>query len=82
MFNAEIIQSRLCQAPFVPMRIIISSGQTFDVYHPDLVLVGVREIMIGMASKRNPAFYDQVTRVPLMHITALEDLPLPSATNN
>jgi len=56
MFNAEIIQSRLRQSPFVSMRIIISSGLTFDVYHPDLVLVGVREIMIGMASKRNPVF--------------------------
>ena len=82
MFTAESIQSRLRQAPFTPVRIIISSGQTFDILHPDLVLVGVREIMIGMASKRKPAFYDQVTRVPLMHITALEDLPSPSAAKN
>jgi hypothetical protein len=82
MFTAEIIQSRLRQAPFLPLRIIISSGQTFDVYHPDLVLIGQRDMIIGMASKRNPAVYERVTRVPLMHITALEDLPTPSATHN
>ena len=82
MFTPDIIQSRLRQQPFLPLRIIISSGQTFDVFHPDLVMVGEREIMVGMASTRNPTRYDRVTRVPLMHITALEDLPSPSAVNN
>ena len=75
MFNPDDIQQRLRQSPFTPVRIIISSGQTFDIYHPDLVMVGRREITIGMASSRNPAQYEHVTRVPIMHITALEDLP-------
>ena len=75
MFNSDDIQRRLRQSPFVPVRIIISSGQTFDVYHPDLVLVGRRDMIIGMASTENPAQYEQTTRVPIMHVTALEDLP-------
>jgi hypothetical protein len=66
----------------LPVRIIISSGQTFDIYHPDLVLVGRRDMIIGMASKKNPATYEQTNRVPLMHITALEDLPATSASSN
>ena len=76
MFNSDDIQRRLRQSPFVPVRIIISSGQTFDVYHPDLVLVGRRDMIIGMASTENPSQYEQTTRVPIMHVTALEDLPL------
>ena len=82
MFSADDIQLRLHQTPFVPVRIIISSGPTCDVYHPDLVLVGRRDMVIGMASKKNPTQYEQITRVPIMHITALEDLPMSSATNN
>ena len=81
MFSPDDIQSRLRQSPFVPVRIIISSGQTFEVYHPDLVLLGRREIMIGMASRASPTQYEQVTRVPIMHVTALEDLPASSAAN-
>ncbi len=77
MFTPELIQSRLRQQPFVPVRIIISSGQQFDIFHPDLVLVGHRDMIIGMASSRNPTLYDRTTRVPLMHVTAMEDLPAP-----
>jgi hypothetical protein len=82
MFNPDDIQARLRQSPFVPVRIIISSGQTFDIYHPDLVLVGHRDMIIGMASKKNPARYESTTRVPIMHITALEDLPTTSTSSN
>jgi hypothetical protein len=81
MFGPDDIQSRLRQQPFVPVRIIISSGQQFDVFHPDLVLVGRRDMIIGMASSENPAQYDRTTRIPLMHVTALEDLPAQSSVN-
>ncbi len=81
MFRPEGIQSRLRQSPFHPVRIIISSGQTFDIFHPDLVLVGQRDMIIGMASSRNPALYDRTTRIPIVHVTALEDLPSPSGVN-
>ena len=47
MFNAESIQSRLRQQPFRPLRIVTSSGEAIDVTHPDLVLVGARDIIIG-----------------------------------
>jgi hypothetical protein len=82
MFSPDDIQRRLRQSPFLPVRIIISSGQTFDIFHPDLVLVGRRDVTIGMASRENPAQYEQATRVPIMHITALEDLSTPSASSN
>jgi hypothetical protein len=82
MFSPDDIQKRLHQSPFIPVRIIISSGQTFDIFHPDLVLIGRRDMIIGMAAAENPTQYEQTTRVPLMHITALEDLPTPSATHH
>jgi hypothetical protein len=82
MFNAEEIQARLRQQPFRPLRIIVSEGMRFDIQHPDLVLVGRRDLTIGMADPRNPSIYDRVVRVALVHIVALEDLPVappPSA---
>jgi hypothetical protein len=82
MFSSDDIQKRLRQSPFVPVRIIISSGQTFDVYHPDLVLVGRRDMIIGMASSENPSQYEQATRVPIMHVTALADLPTAVSAGN
>lgn len=76
MFTASDIQSRIRQQPFVPLRIVTSAGQAFEVFHPDLVLVGRRDVIIGTASTENSSIYEQVTRLAIMHITAMEDLPV------
>lgn len=82
MFRPDNILTRLHERPFRPLRIVVSEGQHFDIHHPDLVLVGERDLMIGFPSTENPAVYDRVTRVALMHVVALEDLPAPAAPHN
>jgi hypothetical protein len=69
------IQARVREQPFVPLRIAVSSGQTFDIHHPDLIMVGCRSLIIGTASTESPTQYEQATRVAILHVTALEDLP-------
>jgi hypothetical protein len=78
MFTAKDILARVRQQPFVPLRLVTSSGQSYDVYHPDLILVGHRDLMVGTGSSEEPTFYDQVSHVAIMHITALQDLPTQS----
>jgi hypothetical protein len=79
MFRAEIVQARLREQPFRPLRIIASEGLRYDIHHPDLVLVGERDLVIGSPSRANPTIYNQITRVAMVHIVALEDLPTPAA---
>lgn len=79
MFSPEMIRTRLKQQPFAPLRIVTSSGEAYTVAHPDLVMVGLRDVIIGLASKKNPSIYADVARIALMHITALEDVPVPPA---
>src|SRR5438045_1403489 len=78
MFTTEDIKSRIKMHPFVPLRIVMSSGQTFDIYHPDLILVGRRELTVEAPSSDDPTSYDRQSRVSIMHITALQDLPSPA----
>jgi len=33
---------------------------------------------VGTASSKNPRHYDRTTRIAIMHVTALEDLPVPT----
>ncbi|OAI42221.1 hypothetical protein AYO40_01815 [Planctomycetaceae bacterium SCGC AG-212-D15] len=82
MFRPEEIQARLREKPFRPFRIIASEGQRVDVRHPDLVLVGVRDMMIGFPGPENPTAYDRITRLALVHLVALEDLPMVAAPGN
>lgn len=79
MFSADDIQTRIRVRPFVPVRIVTSSGQAYDVYHPDLVMIGRRDLLVGTASVENPAHYEQASRIALMHVTDLQDLPAPAA---
>jgi hypothetical protein len=76
MFKYTDIQQRLRRQPFVPVRFVTSAGETFDVPHPDLVWVGVRDIHIGTPHKNDPRTYDHVTRLAIMHITSMVDLPV------
>jgi hypothetical protein len=82
MFSPEDIQARLRQRPFHPLRIIASEGLHYDIVHPDLVLVGRRDLMIGYADPASPTIYDGVVRVALVHIVALEELPIATVPPN
>jgi hypothetical protein len=74
-----MIQARLREMPFRPLRILAREGLTYDVHYPDLVRVGERDLMIGSPSRANPAIYNRITRVALECILSLEDLPSPDA---
>lgn len=80
MFKPETILERFRERPFQPVRIIVSEGQRFDVYHPDMVWVGERDIQVGKPSSRNLFIYVDTTRIALIHVVALEDLAMPTST--
>ena len=82
MFTYQEVQSRLREKPFRPFRIVVSEGQEFEIRHPDLVLVGVNDLMIGFASPEHPGAYNRVTRVALLHVVSLEDLPVSKVSGN
>ena len=78
MFTPEHIRERALLKPFLPFRIVTSAGQIFDVVHPDLIWIGHREVHVGTAQPSHPTYYNQVSRLAILHITALQDLPQPA----
>jgi hypothetical protein len=83
MYTADQIQARLREQPFVPFQIVTNSGQTYDVKHPDAVQVGKRSLIIGIASINDPAQFKTASRVAVIHVIDLRDLPdsAPSETD-
>jgi hypothetical protein len=82
IFTPDDVQTRLREQPFTPLRIVTTTGQTYDVHHPDLVLVARRFLIVGTPSSENPSQADGVTRIPLVHVTELRDLPNPIPPSN
>jgi hypothetical protein len=75
IFTPESIKARLREQPFTPLQIVTTSGQTYDVRHPDLVFVTIESLMIGLPSSKDPTLSTGlVTRVALAHVAEIRDL--------
>jgi hypothetical protein len=44
MFSVNEIAKHVHKAPFVPFRLVTSAGESFDVLHPKLIMVGNRHV--------------------------------------
>jgi hypothetical protein len=76
MFAMKDVDARFRQRPFVPVRVVTSSGESYDITHPEMVLIGQRELVIGIGTPDHPRNHDRLARVSLLHISAMEDLPV------
>lgn len=82
MFTSEDVLTRIRKQPFAPIRFVTSAGQHYDVYHPEMVWVGRRDVHVGTESKDNPAVHDQVAVLSLLHITTIEPIPPKGKRSN
>jgi hypothetical protein len=59
--------------PFQPFRLVMSSGQTYDVRHPEMALLKRTDLLVGIDETREgvPASFKICS---LLHITAVEPL--------
>jgi hypothetical protein len=63
--------------PFRPFRILMNSGRTFDVRHPEMVRVGRRELLLFTFVSDTPNIYDRWETISLLLIEAISHLDAP-----
>jgi hypothetical protein len=68
------INRLLTMQPFEPFRLYLSDGRTFDVHHPDFVMVGHRTAHIFEVLDPATRMYSNYAVVSLLHITRAEPL--------
>jgi hypothetical protein len=71
----EELQQAVHRQPFEPFRLVLTTGTTYDVRHPDLLMVGRRSAVVGVVNSPNGTAYDYTVKVDLLHAVAIEDLP-------
>ena len=68
----------LQQRPFQPFRITLSNGVTYDVRHPELVMVGRSYIAIGVLPPSGTGpLIERLVTVSLIHVVQVEPLEAP-----
>ena len=63
--------------PFVPFRIVTSDGTTYEVRHPELVMVGIATAVVGYPDPKQPGGYERFDIVYIRHIVRLEPQAQP-----
>ena len=72
--TVQTFRDLLAQRPFKPFRLVMSSGQTYEVRHPETAMLTRSSILVGIdeADDGIPAEFKICS---LLHVTAIEPLP-------
>jgi hypothetical protein len=77
--TVQTFRDLLRAQPFRPFRIVMSSGERYEVKHPEVVLLTRTDILVGVDETRDgvPARFKICS---LLHVTAIEPLEASSVT--
>jgi hypothetical protein len=78
----EELQEAARRQPFEPFRVILSTGATFDIRHPDLIMVGRRWAILGITNEPGGTACDRTIKVDLLHVVGVEELPISPPPSN
>jgi hypothetical protein len=76
----EEFKQLLTTRPFAPLRIHMTDGRTFDIRHPDQVLVARSTIDIGVEPDPN-GIVDRAEFCSLLHVVRIERLASQASSN-
>ncbi|MDR3637835.1 MAG: hypothetical protein P4L84_28775 [Isosphaeraceae bacterium] len=75
--TVQTFRELLSQRPFKPFRLVMSSGQTYDIRHPEMAWLTRTSILVGIDDSEDgvPAEFKICS---LLHVTAIEPLSTSS----
>jgi hypothetical protein len=77
--TVQTFRELLTARPFRPFRLVMSSGQTYEVRHPEMALLTRTDILVGI-NQADDGIPAQFKICSLLHVTAIEPLaPSPQA---
>jgi hypothetical protein len=59
--------------PFVPLRLYVSDGATYDVRHPDSILVTRRSVILALPGDPNTV-PERALTIDTVHVTRMEEI--------
>jgi hypothetical protein len=76
--NLQAFQEVLARRPFQPFRLVMSSGETYEVRHPEMAFLTKSDILVGLDETKDgvPARFKICS---LLHVTTIE--PVTSKAN-
>jgi hypothetical protein len=77
--RSEELTALIRRRPYLPLRIHLTDGRTYDVRHPDQIIVLRGALDIGVEPDPQSGVVDRVDRVSLLHVVRVEEFDSQSA---
>ncbi len=74
MLRSEDFAKLVAARPFTPIRIHTTDGASYEVRHPEMILVGRRALHLGVPSERHSHVAQDIHRLAILHIARVEEL--------
>ncbi len=76
--TVQTFREMLARSPFQPVKLTLSSGQSFEIRHPEMALLPRTSILIGidLAEDGVPAEFKIVS---LLHVASMKPIPSQAA---
>ena len=69
--RAEDIRNHVRKQPFQPICLFLSDGSKYEVQHPEMMMVGRTEVVIGISAGNGDVF-DRFAYCDPVHVTRIE----------
>lgn len=67
---AEMVKAK----PFDPFRMVLTNGESFDIRHSELIMLGRRSVVVGLAAEAQQDYFDRTTKISLLQVVRLEQI--------
>jgi hypothetical protein len=76
--TVQTFREMLARRPFQPVKLTLSSGQSYEIRHPEMAMLTRSDILIGTGAAEDgiPAEFKIIS---LLHVTAIEPIPSRAA---
>jgi len=72
--RAEEFAQRVRTQPFTPLRVYLTDGQTYDIRHPDQIIISRSRIDIGVEPDPSSGVVNRIDHCSLLHVVRVEEI--------
>jgi hypothetical protein len=76
--TVQTFKEMLGRRPFQPVRLVMSSGERYEIRHPEMALLTRTDILVGL-DERDDGVPARFKICSLLHVTAIEPIETSSA---
>ncbi len=75
--RAEELARLIRRRPFRPIRLHLTTGETYDIRHPEFIIIERQSAEVGLNPDPQTGVVDRVEYISLLHVVRIENIESP-----